>query len=149
MATCLSAAPGTPAGGRPTGPRRPRDPDARCGPRFRAPLKVRPDNSRAVCKAALDALQERRRASTRIWYRQVLWHTLVLGLGAGLFGYGLAKAPAMCVVAYLVVLGERLVPGPASTSRVAAHRLAGRLPAAGRHASRDRRRCRGHGRAQS
>jgi hypothetical protein len=149
VASCLSAAPGTPAGGRPTGPRRPRDSDARCGPSSRARLKVRPDDSRAVSKATLDALQERRRASTRIWYRQVLWHTLVLGLGAGLFGYRLAKAPAMCVVAYLVVLSERLVPGPAPTSRVATHRLGRRLPAAGRHASRDRRRCRGHCMAQS
>jgi len=129
-----------PAGGRPTGSHRLLTADERAGIRHGA-RRAGFDTSRAIDEAVLDALESRRRAGIRSRHRQVLWHILVLGLAVGLFAYGLAAAPVLCVLGYLVVLGEPLVPGP--TSQTAPHPLRGYVPEAG-HRPSGNQRCRRH-----
>ena len=53
----------------------------------------------------------------------------MLGLAAGLFAYGVAQAPVLCIAGYLVIFGERLV----STSRQAPIYMSECLAATVRH----------------
>ena len=66
-------------------------------------------------EATSGALESRKRARARRWRRRLLWHDAVLATGLALLVYGLAEAPVLAMVGYLVVLGESLLPRPTST----------------------------------
>jgi len=106
-------------------------------------------NSRTIDEEVLAALDGRRRVARRSRHRRLLWHAPILMLGAGLFAYGVIAAPPLCLLGYLILLGERLVPPASSMSVWMPHRF--RISAHGalcRHVSSHRWRCRPHWRSR-